>query len=58
MKKISLAVLFLTVLLLFGVLLRAANNTKRTFTIEKAKGAEPIVEIKKDMELVPVVILL
>jgi len=51
MKKPSLIILFLTVLLLFGFLLRAAS--KKNFTIEKTKDTVTFVEVKKDMELFP-----
>jgi|GEM_PF-6967669 len=56
--KLSLVLLFLTILLLCGVLLRAANNDKKVIRIQKMKQEVTSVQTTKDMELVPNVILL
>jgi hypothetical protein len=56
MKKITLIIAFLIVLLLFGVWMHAATNEKR-FTVEP-KDAVTVVEVQKDMELVPFAVLL
>jgi hypothetical protein len=55
--KRSLVVFFLTLLLLCAVLLRAANNNNIGFRIKKAKEEATKIEVKKDMEFVPNVIL-
>lgn len=56
--KLSLILLFLTILLLCGVLLRAANNNKKLVKIENIKEEVTSIEISKDMEFVPNIILL
>jgi hypothetical protein len=57
-KKVSLILLFLTVSLLLGVLLRAANNSKKSLPVKKLKETVTSVEIKSDAKFVPDVILL
>jgi len=56
--KLSLAFLFLTILLLCGVLLRAANNDRKLLKIQTVK--QEVIKHKqgKDMEFVPNVMLL
>lgn len=56
--KLSLILLFLTILLLCGVLLRAANNHCKVIKIKYVKEDVTEVEVKKDMQLFPSVILL
>ena len=56
MKKVTLITAFLTVLLLFGVWMHAATNRQKRFTIEP-KDPVTIVEVQKDMELVPSTVL-
>jgi hypothetical protein len=56
--KLSLIVLFLTILLLCGVLLRAAGNNRCTIRTHRVQEAVTEVQVKKDMQLVPNVILL
>lgn len=56
--KLSLILLFLTILLLCGVLLRAANNNCKVIKIKYVKEDVTEVEAKGDMQLFPSVILL
>jgi hypothetical protein len=56
--KLSLIILFLTVLLLCGVLLHAANNNRKVFKIENLKEEVTKAELKRDMEFFPNVVLL
>ena len=56
--KRSLIILFLTVLLPFGVLLRAANNNPKIIRIENVKEEVTKNEVKKDMDFLPNVVLL
>jgi len=56
--KLSLVLLFLTILLLCGVLLRAANNDRKLIRVQKINHEVTSVQITKDMQLVPNVILL
>jgi hypothetical protein len=56
--KPSLIVLFLTILLHCGVLLRAADNNRCTARTQHVQEAVTEVKVKKDMQLVPNVILL
>jgi len=56
--KPSLIVLFLTILLLCGVLLRAAGNNKKLVKTENIKEEVTAVEVKKEMNFLPNVILL
>jgi len=53
----SLIILFLAILLLCGAFLRAATNNKATH-IKKANGQVTKVEVKKEMEFIPNLILL
>jgi hypothetical protein len=55
--KLSLIVLFLTILLLCGVLLRAANNTCKVIRMKYVKEEVTKMEVKKEMEFLPNVIL-
>jgi hypothetical protein len=52
MKETSLTLLFLIVLLLYGMLLRAAERSK-TASTKPSKKEEIKTEIKKEMDLVP-----
>ena len=45
-------------MLLFGVWLHAATNHQKRFTIGPAKDEVNVVELQKDMELLPSVALL
>jgi hypothetical protein len=56
--KLSLAVLFLTILLLCAVLLRAANNNCKVIRLKRVKDEVTKVEVKKEMQFLPNVILL
>ena len=56
--KLSLILTFLGIMLLCGMLLHAANNNKKQLVIEKETERVTIVEIKKDMQLVPNALLL
>jgi hypothetical protein len=56
--KLSLIVTFLVVMLLSAVLLRAASNNKKQLIIETKTERVTIVELKKDMQLIPNVLLL
>jgi hypothetical protein len=56
--KPSLIILFITILLLCGALLRAAGISRKLIRIEKVKNQTKIVEVKKDMHFIPTVILL
>ena len=48
---------FLTVLLLCGVWIHAASNRQKSFVMEP-NDAVTVVEVQKDMELVPSAVLL
>jgi len=56
--KLSLILLFLTILLLCGVLLRAANNNCKVIKMKYVKEDVTEAEVKKDMQLFPNVVLL
>jgi len=56
--KLSLVFLFLTILLLSGVLLRAANNDRKLIKHKNVKQELTKVTVIKDMEFVPNIILL
>ncbi|MGZ3881602.1 MAG: hypothetical protein ACXVBF_09710 [Flavisolibacter sp.] len=56
--KRSLIVLFLTILLLWGVLLRAANHSCKAIRMKHVTEDVTKVEVKKEMEFLPNVILL
>jgi len=56
--KLSLAILFLTILLLCGVLLRAANSNSKLTRVQKEQQEVTTVHVANDMELLPNVILL
>jgi len=56
--KLSLAILFLTILLLCGVLLRAANSDRKLMRVQKVQQEVTTVQVVNDMQLLPNVILL
>jgi hypothetical protein len=56
--KLSLIVLFLTILLLCGILLRAANNNRKIIRMENVKEEVTENNLKKDMNFLPNVVLL
>lgn len=57
MKRL-LIVLFLTILLPCGVLLRAANNNRKILKMENVKEEVTKTDMKKDMDFLPNVVLL
>jgi hypothetical protein len=57
MKQLS-AFLFLFVTLFCGLLLHAAGHNKNPFRMKKANGPVKNVTVKKDLELVPNIVLL
>jgi hypothetical protein len=56
--KLSLIVTFLVIMLLGDMVLRAAGNNKKQLIIKIKTERVTIVESKKDMQLVPNVLLL
>ena len=56
--KLSLAILFLTFLLLCGVLLRAANPERKLIRVQKAQQEVTTAKVPNDMLLLPNVIIL
>jgi hypothetical protein len=56
--KLSLIILFLTILLLCGVLLRAAGNSIKTIKAEKTDEQSRQARPEKDMSFIPQLILL
>lgn len=56
--KLSFALFFLTILLLCGLMLRAANHDRKLIRVENVKQEITKVQVTKDMELVPNIILL
>ncbi|MGZ3853912.1 MAG: hypothetical protein ACXVBX_14035 [Flavisolibacter sp.] len=56
--KRSLIVLFLTILLLCGILLRAANHNCKVIRMKHVTEDVTKVEVKREMEFLPNVILL
>ena len=56
--KLSLAILFLTILLLCGVLLRAANPERKLIRVQKPQQEVTTAKVPNDMLLLPNVILL
>ena len=56
--KLSFAILFLTILLLCGVLLRAANSDRKLIRVQKAQQEVTTAKVPNDMLLLPNVIIL
>lgn len=56
--KPQLILTFLGVMLLCGMLLRAASNNKKQLVIEKETEEVTVVELKKEMQFVPNAFLL
>jgi hypothetical protein len=56
--KRSLVVLFLTILLLCGVFLRAASNSVHTNRMQHREREVMGTEVKKDMQFLPNVVLM
>lgn len=56
--KPQLILTFLGMMLLCGMLLRAASNNKKEFLIEKKTEEVIVVELKKEMKLLPNALLL
>jgi len=56
--KRSLVLFFLTILLLCAAFLHAANNNKGHFKVKKEKKEAIKMEVQKNMEFVPNVIVL
>lgn len=56
--KPQLILAFLGTMLLCGMLLGATSNNRKQLFIEKKTEAVPVVELKKEMHLVPNALLL
>jgi hypothetical protein len=56
--KPSIVISFLSILLLFGLLLHASTNNKVSSKLKKTEKQSPKMEIKKDLDFIPASVFL